>query len=59
MKTQEELNALKEEVETVAKKLNQLTPEELEAISGGFKVAPNGDMSVWEQFMNWLFKIPN
>ena len=35
MKTKEELNALKEEVETVSKKLHELTPEELEQVSGG------------------------
>ena len=35
MKTKEELNALKEEVETVNKKLAELTDEELEQVSGG------------------------
>ena len=35
MKTKEELNALKEEVETLNKKLAELTDEELEQISGG------------------------
>ena len=35
MKTKEELNALKEEVETVRKKLNQLTDEELAQVAGG------------------------
>ena len=35
MKTKEELNALKEEVETVSKKLTGLTEEELEQVSGG------------------------
>ena len=35
MKTKEELNALKEEVETVNKKLHELTDEELEQVSGG------------------------
>ena len=34
-KTKEELNALKEEVETVNKKLNELSNEELEQVSGG------------------------
>ena len=36
MKTKEELNALKEEVETVNKKLAELTEEELEQVSGGY-----------------------
>ena len=35
MKTKEELNALKEEVETVSKKLHELTKEELAQVSGG------------------------
>ena len=35
MKTKEELNALKEEVETVSKKLQELTDEELAQVSGG------------------------
>ena len=35
MKTKEELNALKEEVETLNKKLRELTPEELEQVTGG------------------------
>ena len=39
MKTKEELNALKEEVETVNEKLSELTPEELEQVNGGAKEA--------------------
>ena len=35
MKTKEELNALKEEVETLIKKLAELTEEELAQVSGG------------------------
>ena len=35
MKTKEELNALKEEVENVNRKLHELTEEELEQVSGG------------------------
>ena len=35
MKTKQELNALKEEVETVSKKLHELTEEELAQVSGG------------------------
>ena len=38
MKTKEELNALKEEVETVSKKLHELTEEELAQVTGG--IAP-------------------
>ena len=35
MKTKEELNALKEEVEALNKKLHELTEEELAQVSGG------------------------
>ena len=35
MKTQEELNVLKEEFETLNRKLHELTEEELEQVSGG------------------------
>ena len=40
MKTKEELNALKEEVETLNKKLAELTDEELELVSGVYIVLP-------------------
>ena len=42
-KTQEELNALKEEVETVRKKLHDLTEEELAQVSGGVDFGDLGD----------------
>ena len=35
MKTKEELNALKEEGETLSKKLHELTEEELAQVAGG------------------------
>ena len=35
MKSKEELNALKEEVETVSRKLHELTDEELAQVNGG------------------------
>ena len=38
MKTTEELNALKEEVESLNKKLAELTEEEVEQVSGGYYV---------------------
>ena len=34
-KTKEELNKIKEEVESVNEKLKELTPEELEQVTGG------------------------
>ena len=36
-KTKEELNAIKEEVETVNEKLAELTPEEIAQVNGGGK----------------------
>ena len=41
MKTKEELNALKEEVETLNQKLAELTDEELAQVSGGDRVRPD------------------
>ena len=35
-KTKEELNALKEEVETVSRKLHELNDEELAQVTGGW-----------------------
>ena len=46
MKTKDELNALKEEVETVSRKLHELTEEELAQVSGGDCVLPD-DPSLW------------
>ena len=37
MKTKEELNEIKEEVETLNEKLHELTDEELAQVSGGHK----------------------
>ena len=43
MKTAEELNAIKEEVEALNKKLAELTEEELTQVSGGDHVRPDHD----------------
>ena len=59
MKTKEELNALKEEVETLNKKLAELNEEELEQASGGFvrgfgedhEVNYGADPKLWGQFI--------
>ena len=40
MKTKEELNALKEEAETLNKKLAELSEEELAQVSGGVYQGP-------------------
>lgn len=45
MKTKEELNALKEEVETVNKKLAELSEEELTQVYGGMDIDYGFDMS--------------
>ena len=39
-KSNEELNALKKEVESVSEKIRELTPEELEQVTGGAGVKP-------------------
>ena len=49
MKTKEELNALKEEVETLNRKLAELTEEELSQVSGGemdFLIVTGGGKSL-------------
>ena len=44
MKTKEELNALKEEVEALNKKLAELSDEELQQVAGGLILVPvHGD----------------
>ena len=42
MKTQEQLNVLKEEVETLNNKLAELTEEELKQVTGGGEEVPYG-----------------
>ena len=41
MKTKEELNALKKEVETLRKKLAELTEDELKQVAGGWNWGDN------------------
>ena len=43
MKTKEELNELKEEVETLNKKLAELNEEELAEVAGGIKLDGEGE----------------
>ena len=45
-KTKEELNALKEEVESVNEKLQELTEEELEQVCGGANPSLRGSAAV-------------
>ena len=50
MKTKEELNALKEEVEALNRKLHELTDEELAQVSGGIEI-DSGRKCVEENFV--------
>ena len=50
MKTKEELNALKQEVETLNKKLAELTDEELALVSGDL----NPDPQRWDRGPPWV-----
>ena len=43
-KSKEELNAIKEDVETVSKKLQELTEEELERVTGGLAPFPGSPL---------------
>ena len=52
MKTPEELNSLKEEVETLNKKLAELTGEELEQVIGGQRNHLGRDRSDTAKFMS-------
>lgn len=45
-KTKEELNAIKEEVNKVNEKICELTPEELEQVTGGSRKGPTEYASV-------------
>ena len=50
-KTKEELDALKEEVETVNEKLKELSAEELEKVNGGVDTDPLGSWSLKEAYL--------
>ena len=58
MKTKEELNALKNEVETMDKKLSKLKDEELKQVTGGIGIErrtsfedENSESIDWEQLI--------
>ena len=46
MKTIEELNALKEEVETLNNKLTEFTEDEFSQVNGGAYFCPSGELTV-------------
>ena len=56
MKTKEELKALKEEVETLNKKLAELSEEELEQVSGG---VPRGKIRLFAEQYKLTFSFDN
>ena len=51
MKTKEELNALKEEVEALNKKLAELTAEEMEQVTGGNSGIPSTSCPILEKWL--------
>ena len=55
MKTVEELNALKEEVETLNRKLAELSEEELAQVSGGGDVN-EAFSEIWYNILHNLFQ---
>ena len=57
MKTKEELNALKEEAETVSRKLSELTDEELAQVTGG--IFYRGHYSVQEKPFTTAYRAPS
>ena len=54
MKTKEELNALKEEIETLNKKLADLTEEELKQVAGG--TTNRGEILPCKYCPEWTFQ---
>ena len=56
MKKKEELKALKEEVETLNKKLAELSEEELEQVSGG---VPHGKIRLFAEKYKLTFSFDN
>ena len=59
MKTKEELNDIKNEVESMNKKLSELTDDELNEVVGGMKVFidDESDMGWWKMVLKLIFKI--
>ncbi len=57
MKTKEELNALKSEVETLNGKLAELSEDELKQVVGGMKVVVENESSWLQTLLDFFFKI--
>lgn len=57
MKTKEELNILKEEVDVLNHKLSELTEDELQEVTGGMKIVVNEPPSFFQTILRLIFKI--
>ena len=57
MKTKEELNAPKSEVETLNGKLAELSEDELKQVAGGMKVVVENESSWLQTLLDFFFKI--
>ena len=56
MKTKEELNALKEEIESLSKKLTELTEDELTQVAGGWTYwLPEKDAGIIGGHSKWPY----
>ena len=53
MKTKEELDALKEESNKVNEKICELTPEELEQVTGGGLATSRDALRIQDEQMGW------
>ena len=53
-KTKEELNKIKNEVESVNNKLHELTPEELEQVTGGATRGLRPRLEVHQEYFTFL-----
>lgn len=58
MKTTEELNTIKEELETLNEKLVELTDEELAQVTGGIKIDVENAPEWIRTIADLFFKIP-
>lgn len=60
MKTKEELNALKKELDAVAEKLSELSENELEEVTGGVLAAHNmPEKRDDEKYVMGMFEVPS
>lgn len=55
MKTKEELQALKDQVEELNKRFAELTEEELEQVTGGIDYQKDYSPEQWKELLLYLF----